>query len=274
MAASILYNPREQYTLDSGALCAGGTLYFYAPESTTPKNVYSDVDLGVSLGATVELDSAGRTPTDVFLSGAYNVELKDADDAQVWLAENVGADTGGLTPLDPADGDDGQVYSTDGTTAEWRDIEEVPDPGGHSGKYLGTDGTVVQWTAFPTATEYTDDDLPASFTQTNTSSGGFTFGNIRVQWGSDTAPIAAAIVSTKAVTFGVAFSGTPYTVQVTPTAGGVTSDTPSARCSAQALSANTTGFTASMFAGAEDEGSGSTNITSTVAFTWLAIGPK
>ncbi|OGT56279.1 MAG: hypothetical protein A3E01_06935 [Gammaproteobacteria bacterium RIFCSPHIGHO2_12_FULL_63_22] len=258
-------------------MAAAGELRFFENNTTTPKNVYDGADLSPSLGSTVTLDASGRAEDDVWLDGVYRVRLYTGggvDGALVWSRDDVqGQEAGGITPLDPSTGNEDDVYGTDGVTASWRAIREVPDPTGNSGKYVGTDGTTVSWTAFPAATVYDEDTLPGSFTQTNTSAGGFTFGNIRVQWGSDTAPTAASVVTTKAVTFGVAFSGTPYTVQVTPTSGGVTSDTPAARCSAQALSANTTGFTASLFAGAEDEGSGSTDITSTVAFTWLAIGP-
>lgn len=272
--AMLLFDSFRQFTADSGALLVGGSLLFTDPETTLDKTVYADKDLSTPLGAEVTLDAAAKSPTAIWVSGMVNVELLDSSAVQVGLCENMGEDTGGATLPDPADGDEDDVLSTDGVAWLLRAIREYADPTGQGGKYWGSDGELAQWTAFPEAEVFTDDDLPASFTQTNTSSGGFTFGNIRVQWGSDTAPTAASVLTTKAVTFGVAFSGTPYTVQVTPTSGGVTSDTPSGRCSAQAISANTTGFTASLFAGAEDEGSGSTNITSTVAFTWFAVGPK
>jgi hypothetical protein len=275
MAGFRLLDQNTQYRLDDGTVAAGGELRFYENNTTTPKNVYDGADLSPSLGSTVTLDSAGRAEDDVWLDGVYRVRLYDADGAMVWSRDDVqGQEAGGITPLDPADGNEDDVYSTDGTTASWRAIREVPDPTGNSGKYLGTDGEAISWTAFPAATVYDEDTLPGSFTQDNDASGSFTIGNIRVEWGNDTAPTAASVVTTKAVTFHTAFSGTPYYVGVTPTAGGVTSDTPSARCSAQALSANSTGFTASLFAGAEDEGNGSTNITSSVSFNWMAIGPK
>jgi hypothetical protein len=273
LAASILYNPREQFTLDDGTICAGGTLYFYAPESTTPKNVYSDVDLGVSLGATVELDSAGRTPTDVFLSGSYNVELKDADDVQVWLAENVNSlAEGGLIPLDPADGDDGQVYSTDGTTAEWRDVLEVPATTGHSNTVLKCiDDETYGWMPEQTLPTYDDDDLPASFTQDNAAQGSFTIGNIRVMWGADTGPSTGTLKSTKSVTFDVAFSGAPYVIAIGVASASSTGE--GAGVSAQYTSPSASGFTANFFAGAEDNG-GVAEINSTIPFTYVAIGPK
>jgi hypothetical protein len=93
-----------------------------------------------------------------------------------------------------------------------------------------------------------------------------------MQWGSGTAPAAAAISTSVAVTFGVAFSNTAYSVQVTPTVTGVTGDTPPAACSSQATSIGSTQFTANFFAGAEAN-SDNKNITSSVPFTWFAVGP-
>lgn len=275
MAAFRLLDQCPQYRDDEGNIVADGELRFYETGTTTPKNVTNGSG-GASLGSTVALDSSGRPETDKdpWLDGIYRVRLYDADDALVWSRDNVQeAATGGITPLDPADGTEDQVYSTDGVNAEWRSISEVPSQTGHSGKFLTTDGTVASWGTVTIPT-YDADSLPGGITQDNDSSGSITIGNIRIEWGNDTAPTSASVLSTKAVTFHTAFSGTPYYVGVTPTSGGVTSDTPSARCSAQALSANSTGFTASLFAGAEDEGSGSTAITSTVGFNWLAIGPK
>jgi hypothetical protein len=274
MAFRLFQNSPVQFNNDN-TVCAGGEVRLYVNNSTTPTNAGEGPDMSPSLGSTLSLDASGRLEDDAWVEGPIRVRLYNAAGELQWSLDNVqDGSTGGLVPLDPADGEEGQVYKTDGTDAYWDDVREVPDPTGMSGRYLGTDGEAVTWTAFPAATVYDEDTLPGSFTQDNDSSGSFTIGNIRVEWGNDTAPTSASVLSTKAVTFHTAFSGTPYYVGVTPTSGGVTSDTPAARCSAQALSANSTGFQASLFAGAEDEGSGSTAITSTVAFNWLAIGPK
>jgi hypothetical protein len=265
----------------SGVPCAGGSLTFTRTGTSTAHNVFTDSGLGTSLGNVITLDSAARTsnagvPVDVWLDAstyAYRVVLKNSAGSTIWTKDNVREiDTAGVTVPDPGDGDDGDVLLTDGVAYYFDAIRQVPDPTGHSGKVLGTDGSLLNWQALESES-YDEDNLPGSLTQDNEAEGGFTIGNIRVQWGADTAPSAAAISTTKAVTFGVAFSGTPYYVGVTPTVAGVTSDSPAAACSAQALSQSQTGFTASFFAGAENNG-GNTNITSSVTFKWFAVGPK
>ncbi len=277
MAGFRLLDQNAQYRLDDGTVAADGELRFYETGTTTPKNVYNGSDLSPSLGSTVALDSSGRPEDnkDIWLDGVYRVRLYSEDGSLVWSRDDVqGQEAGGITPLDPADGNEDDVYRTDGTDAYWGAIREVPDPTGNSGKYLGTDGDAISWTAFPAETTYDEDTLPGSFTQDNDASGSFTIGNIRVQWGTDTAPTSATVVTTKAVTFHTAFSGTPYFTEAVPTSGGVTSDTPSAQCSSNTTTESSTGATFRFFAGAEDEGSGSTAITSVVAFKWVSIGPK
>lgn len=269
MAAFRFFDPVPQFTDALGNLCAGGSLTFTDSGTTTPRPIYSDDTLGTSLGSTLTLDSDARYSEDPYLSGEYRVVLKDADGVTVWTRDNVrDVASGGLLPPDAADGSDGQALFTDGTENGWYfgDVLTIPSQTGNQGKYLGTDGESLQWTAFAEA------DTPTAVDSTASSSGSITVGDVMIQWGSDTAPSAGAISTSKAVTFGTAFSGNAYTVQVTPTATGVTSDSPSASCSAQATSLGSTGFTANFFAGAENEG-GNTDITSSVPFTWLAVGP-
>ena len=275
MPAFRLLDQNPVYFNNDLTVCAGGQIRIYTNLTTTPTNAGEGQDLTPSLGATITLDSAGRAVDDIWLDNVttYRIRLYNAAGVMQWSRDYTqsGA-TAGITPLNPASGTLDQVYSTNGTTALWRTISEVPSQTGNAGKFLKTDGTIATWAAEQTLPTYTAASLPGGITQTNTASGGFTIGNIRVQWGTDTAPISANVLSSKAVTFGVAFSGAPYSVQVTPTVGGVTLDTPAGRCSAQALSASATGFTASVFAGAEANGGG-TNISSAVSFNWLAIGP-
>lgn len=266
-----LLDQKPQYRNAAGELLASGTLNFYITATSTAKNVYSDKTLGTSLGSTITLDSDGRHSEDIWLAEdtAYRVIAKDADGVTVWQLEDVRAvDSSVSVDLpDASGGTDGQALFTDGTDGGWYfdDVLTIPSQTGNADKYLTTDGESLSWAAFGTGSD--------TVTATAGSSGKVVMGDVTLQWGSDACPIAAAIYSTKAVTFGTAFSGTPYYVGVTPTVGGVTSDTPSARCSAQALSATSSGFTASVFAGAEDEGIGSPNITAQVTFNWLAIGP-
>jgi hypothetical protein len=57
-----------------------GTVSFYSANSSSPKLVYSDKDLTVSLGSSVSLDGAGKFPdSGVFLGiGDYRVVVRDA----------------------------------------------------------------------------------------------------------------------------------------------------------------------------------------------------
>ena len=271
-----LLDQNPVYFNNDGTVCSGGEIRVYANLTTTPENAAEGEDLTPSLGSTIKLDASGRAEDDIWIStGPVRVRLYDADGVMQWSRDYVqdGA-TAGITPLDPTAGTEDQVYSTDGTDALWRTIIEVPDPTGNSGKYVGTDGTAISWTAFPAATVYDADNLPGGFTQDNDSEGSVTWGNIRLQWGVSSAPTSATVVTTKAITFHTAFSGTPYYTNAVPTSGGVTSDTPSAQCSSNTTTESSTGATFRFFAGAEDEGSGSTAITSVVAFKWVSIGPK
>jgi len=266
--AGNFFDPRPQYRLDDGTVCAGGTLYFYQAESEIPQEVFSDADLGVSLGASIELDSAGRTPTDVFLANAaYNVELRDSDDVQVWLAENINVQSASAASLPAAsDGEADQVLSTDGVDFAWVDVRQVPDPTGASGKYLGTDGETVQWTSFPT-----EDALPTVEGSAG-ASGSLIVDGVMMQWGSDTCTGTGSLSVTKSVTFGTAFGGTPYHISVEPVlSAGVTSNAPSGFPATRYSSPSTTGFTAGFFVGEENTG-GTDTINANIPFTWFAVG--
>jgi hypothetical protein len=271
MARFRLFDPVPQWRDALGALIGtGGKLKFYDTGTTTPRVVYNAPTGGTSLGAELTIDADGRLSEDFYLDGEYRVILTTAADVTVWQRDNVqDVASGGLEIPDAADGSDGQALFTDGTAGGfyWDDVPLIPSQTGNAGKYLTTDGEAL---SFATLATYDADTLPGSFTQTNSASGGFKFGNIRVQWGADTAPNTGTLHSTKAVTFGVAFSGSPYFIAVSPADGSSTGE--GAGASAQYESPNTTGFTASFFVGAEDNG-GVAEFNATLPFTWFAIGP-
>ena len=267
MPAALFLDPRPQFRLDSGAINAGGELLFYTTGTLTAKNVYSNSTLATSLGNSVTLDAAGRTPTAVFLDGVYRVVEKDALGVQINSTDGVNIQAAaGTTALDPSTGDLDDVYSTDGTSALWRAISEVPDPTGHAGKYLGTDGTLKTWTAFVAAAVYSSTSLPGGVLQDSFS---FTIGKYMVKLGSGSAATTGTKRVTAAMTFaGVAYSATPK-VYITPTVASVTAA--GANATAAATSTSTTGFTADFYAGNEHGGS-DWNITSAVTFNYVAFG--
>lgn len=263
-----LIDQKTQYRDNSGNVLAGGLLYFYVNETTTPKTVYLDPDMADEASNPVELDAAGRTDTDVWLDGVYSVALKTSGGSTVWTLDNVRGPDSEATELPALEAD--KFLTNDGAVMSWEEIRQVPDPTGNAGRYLGTDGEALSWTAFDAAVEYDADNLPGGIEQTTTT---WRIGNLLFQVGSDTAPTAGAITTSKAVTFATAYDETPLFFAISVAAQGVTGDTPSAHVSSSYAGLSTTGATAHFFAGAENNG-GNTNITSTIAFKYLVVGIK
>jgi len=80
-----------QFFDNSGAILAGGLLYTYAAGTTTPLATYQD-----SGGVTVHtnpiiLDSAGRVPTEVWMTSgsAYKLVLKTSTGISLWTMDNL-----------------------------------------------------------------------------------------------------------------------------------------------------------------------------------------
>lgn len=273
MATFRLLDQNPQYRDDTGVICAGGSLAFFETDGTTPKEVWADEAKGTSLGFTVDLDASGRAESDVWLDGEYTVQLLNADDAQVWLRENVRAATSDSFALpDPSGGTDGQVVGIDTGEYVLLDIEGLPDPTGFSNGYLATDGETWFPATFPEAVEYDEENLPGGFDD-QTGSYYFDSGQKRDQWGHGTVPTAAALTSSVAVTFPVPFADTNYAISVIAGAVGVTSNSPSGSPSMQFTNKSTTGFTANAFVGEENTG-GSDTITSSIPFDYIAVGRK
>lgn len=88
--AARLPDPFLSWSNSAGAPYAGGTLYFYATNSSTPLAVYSDETLSSSIGTSVPLNSAGRPDTAIFLQNLpYKVVLKDSSGNEIWTADPV-----------------------------------------------------------------------------------------------------------------------------------------------------------------------------------------
>lgn len=274
MARFRLFDPVPQWRDALGVLAAGGSLVFTDSGTTTPRNVYSADTGGVSLGNTLTLDSDARLSEDFWLDGEYRVVLKDADGATIWSRDNVrDVASDALATPDPTDGTDGQALFTDGTPGGfyWDDVLTIPSQTGNSGKFLTTDGEALSWGTLDIP-DYDSDNLPGGIEATPGASGSVVIGGVMFQWGTDTAPSAGTISTSKAVTFGTAFSSTPYYCEASPNAINVTGDSPSGAPSSQAINYSSSGFTANFFVGAENNG-GDTDITSSIPFKWFAVGP-
>ena len=80
-----------QFFTDDGEVLAGGKIYTYAAGTTTPQTTYTS-SLGTSANANpIILDSAGRTPEDIWLTQGvnYRLVLKDSNDVQLGEYDNI-----------------------------------------------------------------------------------------------------------------------------------------------------------------------------------------
>ena len=81
-------SPVHQYFDDNGEPLTGGLLYTYINGTSTPKATYSDADLTVENDNPIVLDSRGETGP-IFGFGYYKFILHDADDVEVWSADDI-----------------------------------------------------------------------------------------------------------------------------------------------------------------------------------------
>jgi len=87
-----LYNPAPTFTLKNGDIASNGKLYFYENGSTTTKkDTYSDPDRTIKNINPLPLTDAGLLPN-CFGSGLYTVVLKDSNDVQQWVRNDVSVD--------------------------------------------------------------------------------------------------------------------------------------------------------------------------------------
>jgi len=73
-----------------GVVLASGSLEFREPGTSTPKTVYSDSDLTVSLGSTVSLNASGQPGTEIYGSGLADVLVKNASGTTLLTITDVG----------------------------------------------------------------------------------------------------------------------------------------------------------------------------------------
>lgn len=81
-SASLLPNGEQQFIDENGDPYAGGFVYFYVPNTDTPKDTWQDPDQDTLNTNPVELDSAGRAI--IYGSGQYRQLLKDVDGNTIW----------------------------------------------------------------------------------------------------------------------------------------------------------------------------------------------
>lgn len=86
-AASLYVAKWTQFHTDAGDPCNGCKLYFYVTTTTTPKNTYpteADAIAGTNANANpVVLDSDGRVPQEIWISGRYRLITKTSADVTI-----------------------------------------------------------------------------------------------------------------------------------------------------------------------------------------------
>src|SRR5487761_2045439 len=80
--ATLLPNGKQQFISGSGVPYAGGTVQFYVPGTTTPKDTWQDPGATILNSNPITLDSNGEAL--IYGSGSYRQVLKDAIGNLVW----------------------------------------------------------------------------------------------------------------------------------------------------------------------------------------------
>lgn len=90
-AALLLPNGMQQFVDGNGAPYGAGSVYFYVPNTLTPKATWQDPNQSVVNANPVVLDAAGRAV--IYGTGQYLQVLKDLNGAQIWSKLTQGQST-------------------------------------------------------------------------------------------------------------------------------------------------------------------------------------
>ncbi len=126
----------QTFTDTNGRPLSGARLYSFLAGTTTPAPVYADVALAVPLSNPAIADSSGRL-TFYLAPTSYKFELRTADDASVWIRDNV--------PATPANEIDLDVQGVAGETLAARDVVFLSNGTGGTtaGRWYKTDADIV-----------------------------------------------------------------------------------------------------------------------------------
>jgi len=270
MSSFRILNQAPQYLLADGSVNAGGQLFFYETDLSTPKDTWSDEAMTVLNSNPVVMDAAGRTLTDVWGDGEYGVVMADADDVVIWTRNNVKASN--AEPLAIPALQDGEFLTNNGSILQWSAILQVPDPTGQYGDVLYSDGAIAYWGPLPETPEPPDPEIvvtlgtpPALYFQAGTSADNT---KTVMQCGTQTCAASGSSSATDSVTFDTVFD-TPPVVVITPTGGVQPGGQPTFILSGAPTQS---GFTV-RFDVAEGSGA-SPNITSPIPYNWIAMGTR
>lgn len=264
MAAFRIFSKLNTFYGLTAQLLAGGEIRFYDAGTTTPRDVYSDSDLAVNNGPTIDLDSSGRPNVDVWGDGAYFVEVYDSLGVKQGEADDVQIPGAGGQTIPALE--TGKFLTNNGAVLLWSAIREVPDPTGQSGKFLSTDGESLLWQAGPTLP-----DIPPPDQEVGTTT--LRVGNFLFQSGTGSASASGTKDTSTAVSFGTAYTSILH-VGITPTGTVVTASgaAPTATVTGITIGSPATGFTANFNTSDEHGGSNDWTISSPCNFLWFAFG--
>lgn len=82
MAASLLPNGKQQFVDANGIPLAGGTVQFYVPGTTTPKDTWQDTGETILNTNPIVLDGSGQAI--IYGEGVYRQVVKDVDGNLIW----------------------------------------------------------------------------------------------------------------------------------------------------------------------------------------------
>jgi len=91
VALSPLAGAGWQFFTSNGVPLAGGKLFTYSAGTTTPRATFTSSSGGTAHANPIILDSAGRVPSEVWLtaSAAYKFTLKTAVDVEIWTKDDI-----------------------------------------------------------------------------------------------------------------------------------------------------------------------------------------
>lgn len=264
-----ILNQAPQYLLPSGKVNAGGRLYFYETDLSTPKDTWSDEALTVLNTNPVLMDAAGRTVTDVLGDGEYGVVMTDAAGVTIWTRNNVRSDAGAGTQIPPLL--NGQFLTNDGSVLQWQQIVLLPDLTGTNANILWSDGALPYWAPPPATPEIPDPDIVITTTPNKSVRLGVSDDTTKylAQFGSDTVAPSGTKTVTKSIVFDAPFSAAPWFIDIEVTSGPAT--TSGAWPTKATTSRSTTGFTVT-FNIPDDDSNAIWQISNTIEFNWKAEG--
>lgn len=271
MSSFRILNQAPQYLLADGSVNAGGKLFFYETDLTTPKNTWSDEAMTTLNSNPVVMDAAGRTLTDVWGLGEYGVVMTDSADVVQWTRNNVqqSGDAGATIPALQ----NGEFLTNDGSNLLWQPILQVPDPTGHSGQVLYSDGSLSYWAALPVTPDPPDPEIEV--TDTSFRAGISSDNTKYVELvGTAVAPNTGTKITSQTISFSPAFDSLWFVDIVVTTASTTpASELPTHSVTGWVFGNASSGVTVN-FNIPDDDSSANHKFSTTVPFVWKATGTR